>query len=55
VPCRLEDVRDEIEKDNCLINNDRKMLAATLNVGEHFAIIATKDNPKGDDFWILIC
>jgi hypothetical protein len=55
VPCRPEDVRDKIEEDNCLINNDKKMLVATLNVGEHFTVIAAKDNPKGDDFWILIC
>jgi len=31
------------------------MLATSLNVGEHFTIIAIKDNNEGDDFWILIC
>jgi len=55
VPCRPEDVRDETKEDNCLINNDKEMLATTLNVGEHFTIITIEDNIKGDDFWILIC
>jgi hypothetical protein len=31
------------------------MLATSLNVGEHFLVIAIKDNNEGDDFWILIC
>jgi len=37
------------------------MLIATINVGNHFAIInmiakwGTKDNIEGDDLWILIC
>ncbi len=31
------------------------MLATTLDVGDQFAIIVTKDNNEGDDFWILIC
>jgi hypothetical protein len=31
------------------------MLATTLNVGEHFAIIVVEDNLEGDDFWIFIC
>ncbi len=55
MPYRQEDVRNEIEEDNCLIGNDKEMLVATLNVGEHFAVITTKDNIKGYDFWIFIC
>ncbi len=55
VPCRLEDVKDETTEDNCLINNDKEMLVATLNVGEHFAIITIEDNIEGDDFWIFMC
>lgn len=55
VPCRLEDARDEVEEDNTLINNDHEMLATSLNVGEHFAIIVAKDNLEGDDLWIFIC
>jgi len=31
------------------------MLVATLNVGEHFAIITIEDNIEGDDFWIFMC
>jgi hypothetical protein len=50
VPCRLNDARDEVEEDNTLINNDHEMLATSLNVGEHFAIIVAKDNLEGDDF-----
>jgi len=55
VPCRPEDVRNKIEEDNYVINNDREMLAVTLNVGEHFAVIAMEDNIESDDYWILIC
>lgn len=55
VPCRLEDARDEVEDDNTFIGNDHEMLAMSLNVGEHFTIIATKDNLEGDDFWVFIC
>jgi hypothetical protein len=55
VPCRLEDVRDETKEDNCLINNDKEMLATTLNIGEHFAIITIENNIESDGFWILIC
>ncbi len=55
VPYRPEDVKNEIEEDNCLISNDKEMLATTLNVGKHFVVIATKDNIEGNDFWILIC
>jgi hypothetical protein len=55
MPYRLEDVRNKTEEDNCLISNDKEMLAVTLNVGEHFAVIIVKDNPKGDNFWIFIC
>jgi hypothetical protein len=43
-PCRLEDVRNEAKEDNCLISNDREMLVATLNVAEHFVVIAMEDN-----------
>ncbi len=55
VPYRPKDVRNKTKEDNCLISNNKEMLVATLNVGEHFTIIATKDNIKGDDFRILIC
>ncbi len=56
VTCKPQDVReDEVNENNCLINNDMEMLATTLDVGDHFAIIVTKDNSKGDDFWVLIC
>lgn len=55
VACRLEDVWNEID-DNCLIGDDREiLLAASLNVGEHFIIIAAKDNEEANDFWIFIC
>jgi hypothetical protein len=54
VPCRPQDVKDnEIDKDNYLISRDREMLATTLDVGDHFAIIDVKDNNEGDDFWVL--
>jgi hypothetical protein len=55
VPCKRKDVRDEVNDDNCLIGDDREMLAANLNVGENFAIITIKDNNESDDFWIFIC
>ncbi len=50
VTCRLEDVKDDVEEDNTLINNDHQMLDASLNVGEDFLVIITKDNLEGDDF-----
>jgi hypothetical protein len=50
VPCRPKDARDEVEEDNTFINNDHKMLVVSLNVGEHFAVIAIEDNFEGDDF-----
>jgi hypothetical protein len=40
---------------NCLIGNDREMLAVNLNVGEHFAIFVVEDNDGSDDFWIFTC
>jgi predicted nuclease of predicted toxin-antitoxin system len=54
VPCRPKDVSNEINDDNCLINNDKEMLATSLNLGEHFTVVTIEDNNKGDDFWILI-
>jgi hypothetical protein len=50
VTCRLKDTRNEVEEDNTLINNDHEMLATSLNVDEHFAIIVVEDNLEGDDF-----
>ncbi len=50
VTCRLEDVRDDVEEDNTFINNDHQMLDVSLNVGEDFLVIITKDNFEGDDF-----
>ncbi len=56
VTCKPQDARkDEVNENNSLINNDMEMLATTLDVGDHFAIIVTKDNSEGDDFWVLIC
>ncbi len=50
VPYRPKDVRNEVEEDNTLINNDHEMLDASLNVGEHFIVIVIEDNFEGDDF-----
>jgi hypothetical protein len=50
VPYRPKDIRDEVEEDNTLINNDHEMLDANLNVGEHFIVIVVEDNFEGDDF-----
>jgi hypothetical protein len=51
VPFKPQDARDdEINENNCLINNDRELLVATLDVGDHFVVIVAKDNNKGDDF-----
>ncbi len=50
VTCRLEDVRDDVEEDNTFINNDHQMLDVSLNVGEDFLVIITKENFEGDDF-----
>jgi hypothetical protein len=30
------------------------MLATTLDVGDHFAVIASEDNNERDDFWVFI-
>jgi hypothetical protein len=50
VPYRPQDAKDdEIDEDNCLISNDKELLAATLDVGDHFAVIIVKDNNEGDD------
>jgi hypothetical protein len=55
VLCKPQDAReDEVIENNCLIHNGREMLVATLDGGDHFAIIAVKDNNEGDDFWVLI-
>ncbi len=54
-PYKVEDVRNESEEENCSISNGKEMLAAALNVGEHFAVIAMEDNIEGDEFWMLIC
>jgi hypothetical protein len=50
VHCRLKNVRNEVEEDNTLINNDHEMLVTSLNVGEHFALIVAEDNLEGDEF-----
>jgi len=51
VPFKPQDARDdEINENNCLINNDRELLVATLDVGDHFVVIVAKNNNKGDDF-----
>jgi hypothetical protein len=34
---------------------DWEALAATLEVGDHFAVIIEKGNNEGSIFWILIC
>jgi hypothetical protein len=54
VLCTPTDVRDESNKDNYLINNHKEMVATSLNMGQHFTIIAIEDNVEGDDFWVLI-
>jgi hypothetical protein len=56
VPYKPQDARNyEIDEDNCLSNNDRELLVAILDVGDHFIVIVAKDNNKGDDFWVFIC
>jgi hypothetical protein len=30
-------------------------LVATIEVGDHFAVMAEKGNCEGSDFWIFIC
>jgi hypothetical protein len=51
VPYKPQDARDdEIDEDNCLFNNDKELLVAILDVGDHFAVITAQDNNEGDDF-----
>lgn len=50
------DESDELEDETKqLVSNDVERLASTLEVGDHFAILAEPDDDSEALFWILLC
>jgi hypothetical protein len=54
-PCRIQDAYMDGEAEPSIGGFDRQALATTLEVGDHFAVVAEEGNSEGVDFYILLC
>jgi hypothetical protein len=54
-PCRVQDAQMDGQPEPSFGGTDRQALAATLEVGDHFAVVAEEGNSEGVDFYILLC
>ena len=54
-PCCPGDAQMDVETRLLIAGNDPKALAATLQVGDNFAVVAEEGNSKDVDFYILLC
>ena len=53
-PCNIDDVRADVEHVDVIGEGDREAIAASLEVGDHFAVVADEGNSEDADLWILI-
>jgi hypothetical protein len=53
-PCNPSDAQTDVESIPKL-KMDQEALVATLEIGDHLAVVAEEGNNEGSNFWILIC
>jgi hypothetical protein len=54
-PCRVQDAQMDGRPESSIRGTNRQALAATLEVGDHFVVVAEESNYEGIDFYNLFC